>query len=155
VRNAGEPVDAFVISVAFASVGVCKASLLFASVVVGLLFVCDCGRGAVWFHVPGCFGGIGDRSASNRCCSSAFLTGLAFMSVARLSGGQSMGVAVCFDFCAPQEPCVIRTSPADTRERGVVSLTARLHWISFNVTFIVYEVLRTSLRVPDGSYGPY
>ena len=76
--------DAFVISVAFASVGVCNASLLFASVVAGLLSVCDCGREAVWFHVPGCLGGIGDRSASNRRCSSAFLTGLAFMSVARV-----------------------------------------------------------------------
>ena len=30
-----------------------------------------------------------------------------------------------------------------------------MHWILFNVTVIVYEVLRTSLRVPDGSYGPY
>ena len=32
---------------------------------------------------------------------------------------------------------------------------ARLQRVKKNITAMLYEVLRTSLRVPDGSYGPY
>ena len=31
----------------------------------------------------------------------------------------------------------------------------RLYWNPEIVTEMMYEVLQTSLRVPDGSYGPY
>ena len=34
-------------------------------------------------------------------------------------------------------------------------VTHRLQRVKENVTEMLYEVLRTSLRVPDGSYGPY
>ena len=91
----------------------------------GALSDCDSTKGAVWFVL------FSDRSVIGAVRSAlivnhdlSVLWGSAFVSVAGLSGGQTNGVAVCFDFCAPQEPCVIRTSPAYTRERGVVSLTA-------------------------------
>ena len=67
-----------------------------------LFAVCDSLGGAVWFRHSSRSGCIVVVSESIRCCSASGLNGLEFMSNMRLSGGQSMGVAVCFDFSTPQ-----------------------------------------------------
>ena len=46
----------------------------------------------------------------------------------------------------------------NSRQRSTATLyyaDGRLQRVKKNITEMLYEVLRTSLRVPDGSYGPY
>ena len=93
----------------------------------GLLSVCDIPGGAVGFRFPG-------RSVVIAVGSALIVRAIAFScsgggcirvksKVACLSGGQTIGAAVCFDFSDPKELCVNRTSPGESRKRGAIHVS--------------------------------